>query len=247
MNIIAGAICLGLSFLFANIPLLSMIMMMLAVIGLAFAIMNGVPMHMGLVDNDGYNALSLGKNANALRAFWMQFKINEQNSNDIRLKDMPAEWFIVPNDNEMKNSMIAATGVFACNRLMDAHNFDEADKLMAHILSIDSSIVGLHKSLLICDRMYCEMISNNRQDVLEQMLTKEQKKFMKSMKNYPSVLRTEYAYALLSQNDTARANAIKTQFEKCAKTYPYNSDIQSERELMEIAEKAMLNRKAIAG
>lgn len=237
MNIIAGVICFGLYFLFANIPILSMIMMMLTVIGLAFALMNGVPMRMGLIDNDGYNALSLGKNANALRAFWVQFKINEQLSNGIRLKDMPQEWFTVPADHEMKNSLIAATGVFACNRLMDEQRFDEADKLMAHLLETDSSIVGLHRNLMICDRMYCEMISSNRQDVLEHMLTKEQQKFMQSMKNYPSVLRTQYVYALLSENDTAKAETIKTQFEKQAKTYPYPADVQSEWELMETASK----------
>lgn len=72
--------------------------------------------------------------------------------------------------------------------------------------------------------------------MLDDMFTKTQKKFMKSMKNFPSVLRTEYAYALLCENDTAKAEHIKAKFEKCAKTYPYPNDIQSERELMEMAE-----------
>ena len=56
------------------------------------------------------------------------------------------------------------------------------------------------------------------------------------MKTFPSVLRTEYAYALLGEKDIDKAQKIKDQFEKCAKTYPYPSDIDSERELMEIAE-----------
>ena len=61
------------------------------------------------------------------------------------------------------------------------------------------------------------------------MLDKEQKKFMKSMKNFPSVLRTEYVYALLCEKDTVKADKVKNQFEKCAKTYPYQNDVQSER------------------
>ena len=36
-----------------------------------------------------------------------------------------------------------------------------------------------------------------------------------------------------------KADKVKTQFEKCAKTYPYQNDVQSERELREIAEKNM--------
>ena len=59
---------------------------------------------------------------------------------------------------------------------------------------------------------------------------------MKSMKKFPSVLRTWYAYALLAERDGEKARKIKDQFEKCAKSYPYPSDIASERELMERVE-----------
>ena len=236
MNIITAVIFLGLFFVFADIPFLSMVMLLSAVIGLIFAIMNGVPMRMGTVDNDGYNAFALTRNAEAMHSFWVQMKVNEQLAKGARLKDMPDEWFVVPSDKAMKNSMVVVMGVFACNRLMDAQQFEDADKLMAHILEIESSMVGLHRNMMICDRMYIELISGNRRDVLERMFTPEQKKFMKSMKNFPSVLRTEYVYALFAEQDAAKANRIKARFEKCAKTYPYPNDVQSERELMEIAE-----------
>ena len=54
-------------------------------------------------------------------------KINEEITNGNRLKDMPDEWFIIPENDELKNSMISVLVVFACNRLMDEHRFDEAD------------------------------------------------------------------------------------------------------------------------
>ena len=237
MNIIVGVVSLGLFFFFENVPFLSTVMLMFAVIGFILALMNGIPMRLGTVDNDGYNAFALTRNAEAMRSFWVQMKTNEQIAKGVRLMDMPDEWFAVPSDEAMKNSMVVVIGVFACNRLMDAHKFEEADKLMAHILEIDSGIVDLHRRLMVCDRMYVEMITENRREILEGMLDKEQKKFMKSMKNFPSVLRTEYVYALLCEKNIVKANKVKNQFEKCAKTYPYQNDVQSERELMEIAEK----------
>ena len=133
--------------------------------------------------------------------------------------------------------MVAAQGVFATNRLMDQQKFEEADRLNAHLLEIDSGIIGLHRSLIICDRVYCELIRDNRKEVLDSMLTKEQQKFMKAMKKFPSVIRTEYAYALLGLKDKAKADAVRALFEKVAKTYPYPSDVQSERELMDIADR----------
>ncbi len=236
MNLIVSAIAFGLYFAVSDIPILSALLIMLAVIGVALALMNGIPMRMGSVDNDGYNAFSLGRSKEAQRAFWIQMKVNEQIANGVRSKDMPDEWFEVPSDEAMKNNMVAALGVFACNRMVDSHRFEEADKMMEHLLEIDSGIAGIHRNLMICDRIYIELITEKRKDLLEGLLTKEQKKFMKSMKNFPSVIRTEYAYALLDGQDMAKAEKFKELFEKCAKTYPYPNEVQSERELMEIAE-----------
>ena len=153
---------------------------------------------------------------------------------------MPAEWFAVPTDDAMKNSMVATRCVFACNRLMDEEKFEEADALMAHLLEIESGIVGLHHDLLICDRIYVELIRENRSEVIESMLTKEQKQFMKAMKRFPSVLRTQYALALLWEKDAAKAETIKGDFEKAVKSYPYPQEIDSERELMRIAERVSM-------
>lgn len=235
-NLLVSGIAWGLSCTAAGVPLLFIWLRVLSITGIALALMNGIPMHMGTVDNDGYNAFSLGRNPQAMQAFWVQLKVNQQVAAGIRLKDMPEEWFALPEPDAMGNSMVATLAVFTCNRMVDAHQFAEADALMARLLEMDSGIVGLHRSLMICDRVYIELITQNRQEVLAQMLTKEQRKFMASMKTFPSVLRTEYVYALLGEKNPGKAEKVKASFEKCAKTYPYPNDIQSERELMALAE-----------
>ena len=240
INIIIGALFLVGYLIFSDIPFLSPILLIFAVVGFMTAMMNGIPMRMGTVDNDGYNAFALSRNKEAVEAFWVQLKVAEQSSKGVRLKDMPDEWFAVPIDEAMKNSLVATRCVFTCNRLMDEEKFEEADALMAHLLEIESGIVGLHHDLLMCDRIYVELIGENRSEVIENMMTKEQKKFMKAMKRFPSVLRTQYVLALLSEKDAARAEAIKNEFEKVAKTYPYAQDIESEKNLMRIAESKFL-------
>jgi hypothetical protein len=215
-----------------------------ALFGFALAILNGVPLRTGTIDNDGYNAISLAKDPAALEAFWMQMKVVEETTKGVRLKDMPAEWFTVPTDEAMGNSMVAARGVFACNRLMDEERFEEADELMAHLLSIESGMVGLHRSILICERIYVELITQNRREVVEEKLTKNLQSFMKAMKDNPSILRTQYAIALLHEGDKAKAETIKAKFEKRAKTYPYPHEIDFERDLMALAENKFNQPKA---
>ena len=203
--------------------------------GIISGLGNGIPLHTKTVDNDGYNAISLGKSKDAMQAFWLQMKMNEQLSKGLRLKDMPDEWFQMPSDEAMKNNLVAAIGVSVCNRLMDQHRFEEADAQMAHILSIESGMIGVHRNLVICDRMYFELIHENRPEVVASFYTKEQQKFMKAMRTFPSVIRTEYAYALLVEKDKGKAAKAMEAFEKVAKTYPYPNDINSERELIQIA------------
>lgn len=234
LNILSAAVFFVLYLLTINILFLSVLFFMLALIGALFAITNGIPLQLGTVNNDGHNALSLGKNPEAMRAFWIQLKVSEQNTKGVRIKDMPEEWFTIPSAEAIKNSMVSAIAVFACNRLMDAMEFKKADQTMAELLKMNTGMVGLHRSLLVVDRIYCELVSENRQEILDEMLDKNQKKFMKVMKNYPSVLRTEYAYALLSQKDIAQADKIKASFEKIATSYPYPQEIGGERELIDI-------------
>ena len=53
---------------------------------------------------------------------------------------------------------------------------------------------------------------------------------MRQMKDFPSVLRTEYALALL-----------RGRFEKIAAAYPYQGDIEQERSLLALADGKIQN------
>ncbi len=240
VNTAVGFLFLTAYLLLPDIAFLSPLLLIFAVVGFMIAMMNGIPMRMGTVDNDGYNAFAISKNREAVEAFWIQLKVVEQTSKGMRVKDMPAEWFAMPSDESLKNSMVAVRGVLACNRWMEEGKFEEADAHMAHLLEIESGIVGLHRDLLMCDRIFVELIGQNRPQVIENMQSKQLEKFMKSMKRYPAVLRTQYALALLWEEDSAKAEAILREFDKMAETYPYPQEIESERELMQIAEKKSL-------
>lgn len=207
-----------------------------ACIGAVFALTNGLPLRSTAVDNDGYNAMSMGKSPEALRAFWIQLKVNGLLAQGVPPADMPDDWFVLPSDEAMKNSMVAVTGVMACGRMMRPGLLEQADQAMAHLLSIESGIVGLHRQMMTIDRLYCELVGPNRPEVCASFLDKQQKKIMKAMRRSPSVLRTQYAYALLAQHDAAAAKPYKTAFAALDGRYPYPAELELERELMAFAE-----------
>ena len=239
-NIVISAVCAALLLLFDFASVAVYPVLVFVLIGVAFAITNGVPMRMGMVDNDGYNALSLGKNPKAMKSFILQLKVNEQQAEGVRLKNMPSQWFELPEFEDMKNnSMVAAQGVFVCNRLMDEQRFEEAEALMKQIME-NVELIALYSSLMKCDRIYCELIGENRAEVLDKFLNNEQEKFMQSMKKYISVIRTRYAYALLAKKDMEEAKKWENALEKAAKQYPHEADIECERDFMAIAKEKAL-------
>lgn len=237
VNGVTGLLAFLLYALLPHIYILSNAFLIFGIASAGLALSNGIPFRVGGIDNDGRNAVSLSRSPTAQRAFWVQMKVAAALAQDVRIGDLPDEWFVLPTDAEMKNPISAVVGVFACNRLMDQHRFDEADRLMEHILSIDSGISGLHRKLTVCDRIYCELIGACRASVVGAMMTDDVRAIFKSMKNFPSVLRTEYALALLLDGDAERANAVKQRFEKVAAKYPYKSDAEAEYSLIVEAER----------
>ncbi len=238
MNLIASAISGGLSLLCPAGSLFRPFLLMMLVTGIAYALMNGLPLRMSLANNDGRNAWDLARSPEAVRAFWTTMKMNELSARGVCLRDMPEEWFAVPDEEGMKNGITSSLGAVACSRLMEQGRFEEADALMERLLSQNNGIPGVLRKMLVCDRIYVELIRENRPEALEALRTKDQLKFMKSMKKYPSVLRTEYAYALLAEKDPEKAQTVMKAFEKAARTYPNPNDITIERELMETAREA---------
>lgn len=236
MNLIASAIFLAICVFTPGVPVLSFFWALCAASGVMTALVNGIPFSGGMVNNDGRNALSAGKDPAAMHSFYVQLKVAELTSNGVRMKDMPEEWFAVPSDEAMKDGMTSVQGVFACNRLMDAADFEAADQLIDHLLTIDSGIIELHRRLLICDQIYLALTWKQDPAGAAGLLDKKQQKFMKSMARFPSVLRTEYAYQLLGRRNMAGAEQLKQRFEKMGKKHPYEVDVQSERELMDYAE-----------
>lgn len=206
-----------------------------AVTGFTISLMNAVPLKLDMVSNDGYNALSLGKDPESLRSFWIQLKFSELSTKGIKTNQMPQEWFKMPSPKAMKNSITAFLCTLACSKLMEEKKFQESEQTMGELLQMDTAIAGLHRRLMTVDLIYCELIGKKRVEVLLELADGKQKKFMKAMKNFPSVQRTEYAWALLFDKDEQKARQIWQAFEKMAVSYPYPGEVASEKELMEYA------------
>lgn len=212
------------------------LLMLFVIVGIMQAAINGIPMRLGMVDNDGYNAFAIRKDLTSMRAFRQQLLVNAAITHGKRLSEMPDTYFALPEDADLKNSMVAAIAVFACNRLMDEGRYAEADGKMQELLEADTGMADLHRYLLLCDRILCALLDRRGAEAKALWEDKGMQRFVKQMRRFPTVIRTVYAVARLGTGDARAAEKAAADFEKCARRYPYPADIASERALMALCD-----------
>lgn len=231
MNLLFSAIFAILMFISGSYFVDSLCVSMI-VFGVLFALVNGIPMTTQNVDNDGKNALYTSKSPKASTAMWIQLSVNAMQTDGKRLKDMPDEWFVFPDEADMNNGLVASLAAFCCNRLMDQGRLEGCEREIERLLSLDSALPGVYTMLLRADLISLYLLLDRDFDRVSELFTKEQESFMKTMKDFPSVIRTQYIYARLGEHSDENAEKQLVRFEKIAKTYPFNGDIESEREIM---------------
>lgn len=235
---IAGVIFAALFTLVAallnNHCVLFTVFLLLALCNLLTALMNGIPMKMQ-VSNDGMNALSIGKNADAAYSFWLQLSANERQSRGERLCEMPDEWFYMPSDETLNNSMVASNAYIYCMRLIEKRDFDGARDSIEHLLSINAALMNLHKVMLYVELGYIASINGDRISA-DRIFNVELKKNKSLMSNNLSAMRSRYAYESLIREDKIAADKLRKKIDKVIgklKNHMYAREIAYEKELVD--------------
>lgn len=177
----------------------------------------------------------LGKDPAAMRALWVQLKVNERQAMGESLGQMPEEWFALPEEG-MENPLVAAVAVLRENRLMEQHRFAEAAELTDTLKAQKTGILPMYENLLLCDRLTCALLTGeDPARLLKRWNRKEMRVFRKQAGTLLTVLRAEYTAALLVSRDETAAKQLWDKFEKQAKHYPMKADVETERGLMALA------------
>ena len=233
LNFVSATVFLVLFFFTKQGTFLAILFGMLAAVGFGNVLINGIPLQVGGISNDGRNALLLGKNPKSLRAFWLQLYVNGLLSEGERYKNMPEEWFFVPSGEDLFDPMICTVGVMKYNYYFDTHEFDKAETIVNYMLHAPG-LLGLHKIELLCEFLFLKIFRGAEPSEIDALYTKELDKYIKATANYVSRRRLAFAYQLLYRKNVTMAQKCLEVFEKTVKTYPYSSEIENEKEIIEL-------------
>lgn len=199
--------------------------------GLIMAATNGIPMKTGMVDNDGRNAVRSLHEEDVRTGFYRQLQVNAALTDGRRLRDMPEEWFSCAEGQEHER------GYLRFQYLLDRGDYEGAREFGERMK--DCGMPGVHSALLEND-LRCLDLLNGR---VPSDPSKALRQLTKAMPSYPAVLRSNYLFALLQENDAEKAEQIKRKFEKMLRAYPYPSDTKADEALMALGQQKYADSK----
>lgn len=213
---------------------------LLAVTGIVLGFMNGIPLKMSGIPNDGYNIFLVSKNDLMKSCFFIQLKVNGLLAQGASMKEMPIEWFQLPNDVDYNNPLICAIKCLEASYYQDRFEFDKAKKCYEELLQKGNHISKLYENEINCELLFYEIIGEKRQEVIDKIYTKELEQYVKRTSCYLQRKRLMYAYYGIIKKDIERANKELEQFYKLTKTYPSKGQIDEEMEVVTFVKKLLV-------
>ena len=240
-NLIFAALSIALWALVGRATFWEPFLLLSGLIGLFYAVVNGLPLRIGGISTDGRNAFFLRKDPVAMHGLWLQLRVNALQADDVRLRDMPGEWFDLLEGADCGNPLVASIAVLQCNRQTDLHDFEKAQAESRKLVSLPT-LLPIYRLELQSDLLYYELISTCKQAALERLATPDLLKYLTNKSTLPNHERTLYAYALLANNDPDEAALHRKAIDQMARHYPYCGELEGERELLAIADSVYASR-----
>lgn len=195
-------------------------------------LVNGIPMKLGGISNDGYNLLYLNRNLLSKRAIVLQLRSNALIQNGMRPKDMPAEWFEWRTDIDFKNPMEVSIPLMHASRLIDRMMWEEAYKEFSELYSHKADIMQLYVNEIACELAFCALVTG-RKDQAEELLDAKLWKYIETYKKVmSSKLRILCSTALYLENDKNKAEDIYKSLFSNQEKYLLQGEVKSDLAIM---------------
>lgn len=201
--------------------------------GALLILTNGIPMKISGAGNDAYNILALRRNLLAKRGFIESLKAYALLQDGTRPKDMPDEWFVVPENINYADQLEASIPLMAASRLIDRMDYTAALKAFKELYAHKKAIIGLFVKEIECELVFLRLVCGDTEGAKE-LLTDSLRKYIDSYRRMMSSKeRILCAVALVMDNDRERAVEIHDTLKQRQGDYLLQGEVKSDIAVME--------------
>lgn len=227
MNLIIAGVGILLAILIEGMPILSAILILISAGGIFAALTNIIPLKFGGIANDGYNVISMLKDENARRGFYVQLRVNGLQSQGMRMKDMELEELKINEGSDLINPLNASLKLLEYNWFLDNMDFERARQCIDDFAPYMDKLIPLYSNEVNCERMFLELIGNCNKEFIDSIYDKKLRKYIKACKFMMGKKRVMMAYELFNNN---KEKAIKYYEDaiKLSKKHPVKGDADME-------------------
>jgi len=221
--------------------LLSLFLLATAIFGIMGACINIIPITSPKGANDGATLRLLRRDPIRRQITSIRFAKLDMFADGVRLRDMPEEWFELPEGVEAKSDIGRMIYWTRYHWLLDAHRFAEADAVMTELLEDEAISEGM-RLYVEEDRMTLALLGYGTAEITPPC--EKRRKELEDKHDYNiDLFRNEYIRLLLQNRNLPEAMGMRRRFERAAaRAYVYPSDVVADRELIAMAEELARER-----
>ncbi len=241
-NILVGLLLLAMMMLVPWPPFMRPIGFGLITVGLYMGISNLVPAGMQGIRNDGANVRALQSDGIVRQGFWAILQISANLVAGKRMREISSGLFAIPVAANKADPIICNWGALQVGFYEDWHDFGSANRLAREWFEAEGMPEMLKLELLSMMAFY-ELIGECNPNELRRLYSTQLQQHPIGFQQSLSRLRLDYAFELLFNHDAETAQRYLQQFEQVAVHYPYQGEVQSERELLALVDDLAARRQ----
>ncbi len=222
------AICL------CNLPMWAeTLMLMLAIIGVIYALLNGIPMKVSGLGNDGYNLLHLEKSPLDKRLLCQMLHANANVQAGQQPKELPSSFFDRQEKVDWGDGLQANWQMMVVARMENLHQWEEAYNLLSEALSEKEKIPGLFLLEMECEMVFVCLVTGKINEA-RHLYTDKLKTYIKTYLNtQSSKQRITFAVTLIMDGKKEEARQMLSNLKQTRHQYVLEGEAEMDIDLME--------------
>lgn len=207
---------------------LNVILILFSVAGFIAALTNGIPFKIAGIANDAYNVMSMRKDDEAKRGFYLQLRVNGLLSKGMRFKEMDYNLFQLKEGSDITNPLNTGIKLMEYNWHLDNMDFNNARICIDSFVSHFNKLIPLYTYEINCERMFLELVGECNKNFIDRVYNQQLKKYIKASKYMIGKRRLLMAYEAFYNEDKAKALDYYRELKKIYKTYPIKGEADME-------------------